>query len=318
MTSPSVDDHPRAMLDAVERDVAERDRLRALRDHVAASLDVVRQEAAAAREKHAVEAHDVVRLESLSPTRIWASLRGDQAERLDKERAEEQSARYAVGVADARVAAAERELAGVDARLDPLRDVDERRAHALLAVEEWVRVHGGAAAADLSAVAQEAARVHAERREVGEAAAAARTAAACLQEAYDQLRSAGNWADYDTFLGGGMLADMVKHSKLDTASDLMHRADLALRRLANELGDLGRAGVGGLGIDSLTATFDVWFDNFFSDWSVRNRIVEAGERIAMVAAAVRRVQADLANREATLAALADTLASQRVSLLRSS
>ena len=45
------------------------------------------------------------------------------------------------------------------------------------------------------------------------------------------------------------------------------------RRLARELADVGvRSTVERLQVDGLTRTFDVWFDNIFTDWSVKSRI----------------------------------------------
>ena len=50
------------------------------------------------------------------------------------------------------------------------------------------------------------------------------------------------------------------------------------------------AGVGGIEVSTMAQAFDVWFDNIFSDWSVRNRITEAAQRTDAAAAAVHRVQ----------------------------
>ncbi|WP_159793909.1 hypothetical protein [Puerhibacterium puerhi] len=312
-TTPEPD--PRHLLDAAESAVAEHDRLTARRERALGAVQAERQALAQARERLADETADVERLEHLSPARIWAGLRGDRAERLDRERAEQQAAQYAAGVVEARLAAAERELAAVDAELAALGDVGARRAQALHAVEAWVRTHGGAAAADLDALAREAGAVAAERQEVAEAAAAARTALGSLTEAAGYLRSADGWATYDTFFGGGLVADMVKHDKLDKAAALMRRADLDLRRLATELGDLGQQGVGGIGIDGLTSIFD-WMDNIFGDWAVKNRIADAAGRVQRALAAVGHVQQGLAAREEALRHRAADVEARRAALLR--
>ncbi|MFE5294497.1 hypothetical protein ACFQ8T_20135 [Isoptericola sp. NPDC056618] len=176
-----------------------------------------------ARASLADEAADVARLESLSLARVWAGLRGDRAQRLDAERAEQQAAEYVAATAQARRDAAEREVRAVDA---------------------------GLAAAEV------------------------------------ELRGADGWSTYDTFFDGGMLASMVKHDTMDRAAGLLREADGALRHLTVELGDLGEQGVGGVGVDGLTRTLDVWFDTIFTDWSVRNRIAEARDRVAAATRAV--------------------------------
>ncbi|MFD6135473.1 hypothetical protein [Isoptericola sp. NPDC060257] len=94
----------------------------------------------------------------------------------------------------------------------------------------------------------------------------------------------------------------------------MREADGALRHLTVELGDLGEQGVGGVGVDGLTRTLDVWFDTIFTDWSVRNRIAEARDRVAAATRAVHGVRQRLAERSAAEAELA-ALAARRESLL---
>jgi hypothetical protein len=315
MTTPDAVPHPRDLLAAAQRDAAERDRLVSRRVAAESALRAARTAAEQARAHHAVEAADVDRLESMSPTRIWAALRGDRAERMDRERGEEQAAHYAVALAQARVDGAERELAAVESQLAAFRDVDTRRKSALAALEEWVRAHGGPAASDLDAILREQAAVAAERTEVAEAQSAATRADASLRAAHQELRGAGGWATYDTFLGGGMVADLVKRSKMDKASDLMRQADAHLRRLSTELGDLERTGVGELAIDSLTSTLDFWFDNIFSDWAVKNRIQDAGNRVEAARRRVQTVRDGLAAHAAGLEERAGLLEARREAML---
>jgi len=280
----------------------------ARRRTAAEALEAARVTLSAARKKVADESADVERLESLSPTRIWAGLRGDRAQRLDVERAEQQAAEYAAASALAKVMTAERELAVIDAAIGALGDVEARRTRALAAKEAWVRGGGGAAAAELADIAQRLGAARSELTEIDEAAVAADQALAALRAAAEHLRSADSWATYDTFMGGGMFADMVKHDKMDRAAALIRAADAELAHLAVELGDLGERGVGGLGIDGMTRTFDIWFDNIFSDWSVKNRIAEARERVDTAGRAVDHVRSRLAARrrdaEGTVAAMA--------------
>lgn len=286
------------------------------RRQVAGREAAAAQEAlAAARASLADETADVARLESLSLARVWAGLRGDRAQRLDAERAEQQAAEYVAATAQARLDAAEREVRAVDAGLAALGDVQARWHAALAAKEEWVRGAGGAAAAELAAVAERVGGWRAQQVEVAEAQAAADQAARALAAAAGELRGADGWSTYDTFFDGGMLASMVKHDKLDRAAALLRVADAALRHLAVELGDLGEQGVGGVGVDGLTRTLDVWFDNIFTDWSVKNRIAEARDRVEAAGRAVHGVRQRLAERAAAAEAELAALAKRRESLL---
>ncbi|MGW8568529.1 hypothetical protein [Isoptericola sp. NPDC055881] len=268
-----------------------------------------------ARASLADETADVRRLESLSLARVWSAVRGDRAQRLDAERAEQQAAEYVAASAQARRDAAARDLADVEAAMDALGDVQGRWTAALTAKEEWVRDGGGAAAAELADVAEQTGAWRAEQREIVEARQAAAVAAAALSAAGNELRSADGWSTYDTFFDGGAIASMAKHDRLDKAAALLRRADGALRRLTVELGDLGEQGVGDVGVDGFTRTLDVWFDNIFTDWSVRNRIAEARDRVRVAGRAVDTVRARLAARATAADAELAALAARRERLL---
>jgi hypothetical protein len=273
--------------------------------------------ARAVDERAVVEAHagwqresdDVTALESLSPTRIWASLRGSRDVDLAREQAEEQAAAYVLAQARARREQSRDEEVRALAALQALGDVASRRAAALAAKEAWLRESGGTAGADLARVAEEVGVLRSRRTEILQALAAAARAGACLEQARDVLGSARGWSTADTFFDGGLLTDLAKYSRMDRATDLMRQADAALRELSVELADVGMAELGGIDVPQLTRAFDVWFDNIFSDWSVRNRIGEAiGRTDAAYGAVVeahRRLSAGAAQVDRDLAALAE-------------
>ncbi len=282
-----------AELVAAQTAVSEHRHLVARRERAALAVRTAQQHVADARKRLADESADVARLDSLSLTRVWAGLRGERTERLDRERAEQQAAEYAVATEEARLASAEREVAVVDASIAALGDVDARLERALEAKEAWLRASGGTTAAELADVARETGTLRAERTEVGEARAAAAQAADALDAAAEELRSANAWSTYDTFFDGGMVASVVKHDRLDRAADLVRHADAALAHLGVELGDLGERGVEGVGVDGMTRTLDIWFDNIFTDLSVRERIAEARDRVDAARQAVGQVAARL-------------------------
>ena len=72
---------------------------------------------------------------------------------------------------------------------------------------------------------------------------------------------------------------MMKYEKVDRATELLRRADLALAALSRELADVHLPEVRGVQVDQMMRTFDVWFDNIFSDMAVRSRIQDAAARV---------------------------------------
>lgn len=277
-----------------------------------------RQRVADARTRLADEHADVAALESLSMTRILAGLRGRRDAELDRERAEAAAAEYAVAEAEARLAAEEREIASLEARVADHGDLDARRTALLDQREQEVRADPAAAASErLTALVGRVGELSARATQLAEADAAGRAAHQALQEAARHLGSAGSWATYDTFFGGGLLADIAKHDKLDRAGALMQRADAALRSLATELADVGIGPVEGVGITELTRTLDVWFDNIFSDWAVRDRIAQASDRVQQLLAQVVAIGQDLERRQQETAEQLASSEAERERLLTS-
>ena len=222
-----------------------------------------------------MEQSDVRRLEKLSPTKIWATLRGDTADRLAIERAEADAARLAVAGAQARLDSAIVDDARLRSEHDAMRDADDAYGEALAAYEVALHAVGGRDAAELTEIADQLGVAAARQREITQAIDALRATRAALHEALVKLDSAGGWSTYDTFFGGGFVADMVKHSNISEATEAFTEVNRALERLSTELADLGTSTVDSVEISDTLAVFDVLFDNILSDWMVMDRISEA-------------------------------------------
>ncbi len=297
------------------RDRAEQARLDArVRD---AALALEAAEATVQQRRAALdrESRDVDRLESFSLTRIWAGLAGRRDADLDRETAEREAARYAVAEAEARRDIARREHDGLQAQRQALGDVDRRYRAALAAKDAWLRAGGGPVADEVVALAERRGLLRAEDVELAEAHDAGRRARNHLVEADRLLGSAESWSTWDTFAGGGMLTDMMKYGRIDDATDALRRADLALAAFARELADVGRPGVRGVEISGTAQFFDVFFDNIFSDFSVRSRVQDASARTRDGIARVDRALGEIAERGQAVQAELRDLERERERLL---
>ncbi|MFS0885469.1 hypothetical protein [Aeromicrobium sp. 179-A 4D2 NHS] len=301
--------------------LAEIARLEAEREGLQRQLDAARRHHEHAEERHReavqrldAEAADVRRLESLSMTRILAGLRGTRDTDLSREQAERLAAQYAVDEAEARRRTAQREIDDRTERLAALDGLEARRAELLALREREIAADPASSEAwtRLTEIAERQGTLEAEAVQLREAQAAARDARAALGEASQHLGSASGWATYDTFFGGGLVSDLMKHNRLDQAGELMRRADAALGHLATELADVDIDAVGEIGITELARAFDIWFDNIFSDYQVRERIRDAAARVDGLLHAVDRVADELMRRLGGVeTALRDLEASRR-------
>lgn len=278
-------------------------------------LDRARGDLETVRRRHALEEADVRRLEGVSFSAVLAAVRGSRTGELDRERAEEVAARYALQTGTERVAALESRREDLERRLATLGDTRARREERATAHAQALRAVG--AVAGLEAVLDELTAVRAEAVEVDEAAAAGRRAVTELDRARDQLGSADSWSAYDTWFGGGMIASSIKHDRLDGAADRIRDAQAALAEFARELSDVREVARlrADLGISPTTRTFDVWFDNVFSDLSVRSRIKASLADVDGAAAAVRAALTEVTARGQALRAREDELRRERDALL---
>jgi hypothetical protein len=231
----------------------------------------------------AVEERDVGKLEGVSLRRVVTAIRGSREAVLDRERAEVDTVASALARADT-----ERET--LRERVDTIRQSLQRLEHAeaeyeralvdVVTAAEVSRAGGIDPATGPGPTIDPVTVVRAanliarrrERREVGQAVVAGHDAMAGLADALSALRSANDWSNWDTFAGGGLISSSIKHDRMDTAKAAIERAQTALARFGRELDDLGLPGMVLPTTDGLTRGVDIWFDNIFTDLTVRDRI----------------------------------------------
>lgn len=307
-----------ALADDVRSAAADRERRSQLHAHlrVAEQLVITRRAELQPLEKaQAAEEADVRRLEGISPARLWATIRGDVEERVAVEQAEADAAAAATVAARARLDHAVGEVQRVRRELGTLGDVEARYAGALDAYEAGLEVAGAPQATELAHLSENLGRVSAEQREIDEAAGALSDATAALDHALGRLESAGGWATYDTFFGGGMVADLIKHGRIDEATRAFVAVNRSLERLSVELADLDLPAVRGAQISEGLAVFDVLFDNILSDWMVQSRIAEARGRARDLRAMLASLAEELSDRAARAAGVAAALTARREEIL---
>ena len=317
MIEPVETSQTRETLDRAIADDHEAVHLRGQLDQLRSEAGVAREELARLRARHREEAEDVERLEGFGLTAVLSAVRGTRTGALDRERAEEVAARYAVQTATAHLQAVEARREAVDRRLAQLGDTATAREAAMAAHAEALRSSGHPQAAGLDAVLDELAEAGAEATELAQAREAGIRAATSLDAALRELGSADSWSAYDTWFGGGMVSSSIKHGRIDGAGRRIAEAQDALVDLARELADV--ESVTGLradlGISPTTRTFDVWFDNVFSDLSVRSSIKDSQARVEAAAASVREAMQRLMVRSAALDQRIAELRARRDALL---
>ena len=111
-----------------------------------------------------------------------------------------------------------------------------------------------------------------------EAIQAGQEALRSLQLAKDDLKRAKNWGVLD-ILGGGLVTNIIKHSKMEKAKVHMERAKWNLEHFGRELQDVANY----VELDLNTTDFlnfaDYFFDGFIADLAMQSRIHQAREQV---------------------------------------
>ena len=97
---------------------------------------------------------------------------------------------------------------------------------------------------------------------------------ACLDDAERQLSSARNWGFLD-ILGGGLITDLIKHSKLQNAKNSMDHVNYIMQQLQQVLGSISIPGDYRMQIGGFATFADFFFDSGIVDVYMTAKIMNS-------------------------------------------
>ena len=242
-------------------------------------------------QKYKSESRDVERLTEKSLSGFLLKLVGKYEDRLDKEQREEIGAKLEYDRATARLEELIQERDELDSRISALRAEEKIYNAELQKRREQLLQHlTGAEGIRLTELENEREAIVSAITEIREAKGAASRAESTARSALDALKSAGNWATYDVIAGDGIISHMAKYNHIDNAERIIYSLSSQLRTLKSELADVSGIAVTGLNeISSSQRAVDFWFDNIFTDLSVRGKIQNNAGEVQRVYYSIRTV-----------------------------
>ena len=115
-------------------------------------------------------------------------------------------------------------------------------------------------------------------KEKREAIDAGNKALESLRTAKENLDRAHNWGLFDMF-AGGLISSLAKRSKMNQARQHMEQAKWDLRNFSEELKDVNMISHLDIETDDFLSFADWFFDGFFVDWMVQDRINTARDQV---------------------------------------
>lgn len=131
-----------------------------------------------------------------------------------------------------------------------------------------------------------------DQKELREAVRAGEAALRSMKQAREKLGSAKNWGIFD-IMGGGLFSSLIKHSRMDDASEYMQDAKRKLAVFERELKDVNVSEDLSLEVGGFLRFADTFLDNVFADVMVQSRINNAIEGLDEASGRVRRILAKL-------------------------
>lgn len=275
--------------------------IRPLEDKVSAldgRLRKAEAKAAALLEKYEKESLDVLQIQKETISSFVLKALGKYDERLEKEKREAIEAKLNYDAASADFDELKREKAELEHRLSELRRQAREYESELARRREYIRLRlSEPEGAEYGRLEGEIADIIAQITEIDEARRAADRVMKTAQSARDSLESAESWASFDMWTKGGLLSHAAKYSHIDEAEACFNRLSSQVRTLRTELSD-----VQGLAEAELTSVspgqraVDFWFDNIFTDISVRSQIRGNIDELSRLTDKVRKTETVLRGR----------------------
>lgn len=217
------------------------------------------------------ERSDVDRLESRSLVAIFYSITGKRDELLTKERQEAYTATVKHEAAVKELRDIEEDIQRFAQEYRELRGCENAYKEVLYEKRMALKAAGGEHVEEILQLEEHCAVLRGHKKELSEAISAGNSARSTADSILQSLNSAKNWGTYDA-LGGGLVADIAKHSHLNAAQTSVEQLQSQLRRFKTELADVRVRADMQVNVDGFLRFADYFFDGLAADLTVLNKI----------------------------------------------
>lgn len=163
---------------------------------------------------------------------------------------------------------------------------------------DWLAMPANQAADEAyQAVQRQLSQQQGQIAEIGQAMAVAGRAADTAKDMLRELDSAESWSTYDVWFKGGLISHAAKYDHLDTVGALNGQLSAQLRDLRRELADINLSVEISLNeYSGGTRVLDFFFDNIFTDLSVRDRVRDDMSSVETIIGKLRQLESELNRR----------------------
>ncbi len=154
--------------------------------------------------------------------------------------------------------------------------------------------------------------------ELEEAISAANRVTSTAYSALSQLESAESWATFDAWTRGGIISHIAKYDHIDNAQKDFNLLNSELKNFQKELLDINiDSTYDSIEIDSSTRAVDFWFDNIFTDLSVRDKIQENIGTLTQLNTNINKAVSNLESNRAEIKKKLEDIELKKINLVKS-
>lgn len=248
----------------------------------------------AAKQSFAKEQADVEKLEAESLSSFLKRLIGNYDKKYDKEMAEQLAAKRELDLSSALLMESRENL---DALQEAITKTNQRLSY----MKEQLLKENQSFREKIDAEENKRFDLNQEVQELDEAIAAGERVLDGIDFALDDLDSADSYSTWDMFTDSSLIFDMMKYDKIDKAEAKMTQLEQLLQHYTKELKDVS--------LDTyltyekfsgMSKTFDIFFDNLFSDWDTKAKIGRNIEMLENLGRNIEELQDKLENQKAAV------------------
>lgn len=261
------------------------------------------------------EQADVDKLEGKSLASMLYTITGKKQEKLLKEQEEAYSARQEYEAAFTELTDVQEQRKRYTAELGTVRNAEQRYRQVLEEKAQAVKALNGAEGSEISRLEETLSKIQKEQKEVQEAVDAGQSALSTAESILSSLDSAHGWGVYD-MLGGGLIADIAKHDKLEEAQRKMENLQRELKSFQRELTDVSSHAEVQIEVSGFMKFADYFFDGFLVDWMVQDKIDQSISQIQNIRKEIETILAQLKKTKASLEAEANESRTKREQFIK--
>ena len=215
------------------------------------------------------EFDDVEKLKKLSLSNIIPTIMKNKDEKMEKEEKEYLMAKLEYDQCESKIKSLKVNINTTTSRLEDLSECENEYSNLLNRKIALFNIYGDEYNKnELINMEAEIDRYLKEIKELDESISVGNSLVSEIENTKKLLESAKAWGTLDLF-GGDFISSLAKHQKVDEAQRHFSRTSNLLDRFNKELRDIN---INGLRFSTTSKTFDIFFDNIFTDIAVNNQI----------------------------------------------